>query len=64
MLTVAKLRLADFEKAERQSAETNTNATRGKLTFGEALGIYRQRIEGSVSLSLTSSMNSSLQSEP
>jgi len=50
VLTVAKLRLADFEKSERQNAETNTNATRGKLTFGEALGIYRQRIEGSVGL--------------
>ena len=38
MLTIAKLRLADFEKSERQNAETNANATRGKPTFGEALG--------------------------
>jgi len=32
VLSVAKLRLADLEKFERQSAESHTNATRGKLT--------------------------------
>lgn len=50
MLSVAKLGLADFEKLERQSAETHTNVTRGKLTFGDALEIYRQRINGAVTL--------------
>jgi len=50
VLSVAKLRLGDIEKLERQSAETQTNATRGKLTFGEALEIYRKRINGAVSL--------------
>jgi integrase len=50
VLSVAKLRLADFEKFERQSADTHTNATRGKLTFGEAMEIYRQRINGAVTL--------------
>jgi integrase len=50
VLTTAKLRLGDLEKFERQSAETQTNATRGKLTFGEALEIYRQRINGAVNL--------------
>lgn len=44
VLSVAKLRLSDFEKFERHSAETHNNAARGKLTFGEALEIYRQRI--------------------
>jgi integrase len=50
VLSVAKLRLADFEKFERQTAETHANAKRGKLMFGEALEIYRQRINGSVTL--------------
>ena len=49
-LTVAKLRLADMEKAGRQSAESQTNVTRGKMTFGEVVEIYRQRITGDVSL--------------
>jgi hypothetical protein len=39
VLSVAKLRLADFEKVERQGAESRTNVSRGKLTFGEALEI-------------------------
>jgi hypothetical protein len=42
--------LSDFEKAERQSAETQINARRGKLIFGEVLEIYRHRINGSVTL--------------
>jgi len=50
MLSVAKLRLADFEKVERQNVETHTNVTHGKLTFGDALEIYRQRIKGAVSM--------------
>jgi len=49
-LTVAKLRLADFEKTERQRAESQTNATFGKLNFGEAMDIYKQRIAGDASL--------------
>jgi integrase len=49
-LTVAKLRLADLEKMERQRAESNANVTHGKLTFGEAVKIYRQRISGDVSM--------------
>jgi integrase len=47
-LTVAKLRLADLEKSERQKAESQENVTRGKLSFGEAVAIYRQRIAGDV----------------
>ena len=50
MLSVAKLRLADFEKSERQSTESHANVSRGKLTFGEALEIYRQRINGAVTV--------------
>jgi integrase len=50
VLTVAKLRLADFEKNERQRAESQIDVAHGKLTFGEALAIYHQRILGDVSL--------------
>jgi len=37
VLSVAKLRLADLEKLERQNAETQTKAAHGRLTFGEAV---------------------------
>ena len=50
VLTVAKLRLSDLEKIERQNAESQTDVARGELTFGEALTIYRQRISGDVNL--------------
>jgi integrase len=50
VLTVAKLRLADFEKTERQHAESQTNATHGKLSFEEAMAIYKQRVAGDASL--------------
>lgn len=49
-LSVAKLRLADMEKLERQNAESRTDATQGKLTFGEAVNIYKQRVSGDVSM--------------
>ena len=50
VLSAAKLRQSGFEKVERQGAESRTNVSRGKLTFGEALEIYRQRINGAVTL--------------
>ena len=42
-LTVAKMRLRDFEKAEKEKTATLTGATKGKLTFAQALQIYRER---------------------
>lgn len=42
-LTVAEMRLGDFERAEKKKAATLTGATKGKLTFGQALQIYRDR---------------------
>src|SRR5260221_8576015 len=48
-LSVAKLRLGDLEKMERQRAESRADVTHGKLTFGEAVKIYRQRVSGDVS---------------
>jgi integrase len=49
-ISVAKLRLADLEKEERQKAETQTEAFEGKMTFGEAAQIYLKRVEGDPSL--------------
>jgi integrase len=51
-ITVARLRLVDTEKAERQRAEhlASDAAANGKLTFGDALAIYCRRLEGDLSL--------------
>ena len=49
-LLVAKLRLADLEKADRQIAEHATAFSDGKMTFEDALAIYRQRLQGDASL--------------
>jgi integrase len=49
-ISVAKLRLSDLEKAERQNAEHLTSAVDGKMTFGDAVETYKQRLDGDVSL--------------
>jgi len=49
-VSVAKLRLADLERQERQRAEHQTSVTEGAMTFGDALTIYRQRLTGDASL--------------
>lgn len=49
-LSVAKLRLTDLEKRERQAAENLAAVANGKMTFLDALAIYRPRIEGDASL--------------
>lgn len=49
-ITVAKLRLADLEKAERQMADHATNFDGGKMSFADALAIFRQRVHGDQSL--------------
>src|SRR5882724_10884558 len=49
-ISVAKLRLSDLEKTERQNAEHQTGTVDGKLTFGDAVEIYRQRLKGDISL--------------
>jgi integrase len=46
LLTVAKMRLADMEKTERQTAESQTAVASGKMTFGDALAVYRIRLQG------------------
>jgi hypothetical protein len=49
-LSVARLRLVDMEKLERQNAESRVDVTHGKLTFGKAVKIYNQRVSGDVSM--------------
>ena len=49
-ITVAKLRLADLEKSERQNAEHQIAATDGKLTFSQAAETYKERLKGNASL--------------
>jgi integrase len=50
VLSVAKLRLTDLEKAERQMGEHALAFEGGKMTFADALVIYRQRLHGDASL--------------
>ena len=47
VLSVAKLRLADFERTERGFAEKQTNVAHGRMTFGDAMELYRQQTEAS-----------------
>ena len=44
-IAVAKLRLADLEKDERQNAEHRATVTTGKMTFGDCLALYRERLQ-------------------
>lgn len=50
LVSVAKLRLSDFEKQERQRAESSDGAVRGKMTVGDAIKIHKQRVAGDASL--------------
>ena len=49
-ISVAKLRLSDFHKEERQRADAHKAVARGKMTFGQALETYRERLKGDQSL--------------
>jgi integrase len=44
-ISVAKLRLGDFHKEERQRAASQTAIARGKMTFGDALAAYQQKLQ-------------------
>jgi len=44
-LSVAKLRLGDFLKQENHRVEIVQAASRGRMTFGDAVAIYTKRIE-------------------
>jgi integrase len=49
-ISVAKLRLADLEKQERERAEHQTAVADGTMSFADALAIYKQRLTGNASL--------------
>jgi hypothetical protein len=49
-ISVAKLRLGDFHKEERQRAAAQTAVARGKMTFADALQTYCERLRGNPSL--------------
>jgi integrase len=44
-ISVAKLRLSDFHKEERQRAASQTAVARGVMTFGDALEMFKQRLQ-------------------
>ncbi|HTY88641.1 MAG TPA: hypothetical protein VMB80_14335, partial [Candidatus Acidoferrum sp.] len=50
VLSVAKLRLADFEKLERQRAESSDSVAAGRMYVGDAIEIYQRRVAGDASL--------------
>jgi len=41
VLSVAKLRLADLEKSEREAAESSEAAFKGRMTFGDCVEIFK-----------------------
>lgn len=49
-ISVAKLRLSDFHREERQRASAQKAVARGKMTFADALQTYRERLQGDHSL--------------
>jgi integrase len=50
VVSVAKLRLGDFEKQERQRAESTDAIFQGKMTMASAIAMHRQRVAGDASL--------------
>jgi integrase len=44
-ISVAKLRLGDFHKEERQRASAQAAVARGKMTFGDALAAHQQKLQ-------------------
>src|SRR5205814_8182535 len=44
VFSVAKIRLADLVQEKRKAAEAEKVATNGKMTFGDALALYRQNL--------------------
>lgn len=50
VISVAKLRLGDFEKQERSRSESADTVGRGKMTVADAITTHRQRVAGDASL--------------
>jgi hypothetical protein len=55
-VSVAQLRLNDLIKEERGKLEARAEGTKGRMTFGEALNIYRAQLEGNPALKATSKL--------
>lgn len=49
-LSVAKLRLSDFEKVERQGAENRDSVAAGRMKVTDAIAIHKKRVAGDTSL--------------
>ena len=49
-LSVAKLRLSDFEKTEQQMAQSVDAVASGKMTFGDARAVFQSRMQTSPAL--------------
>ena len=50
VFTAAKLRLSDFVREKRAEYGAEARVEAGKMTFGEALAVYVQRLEGNPDL--------------
>ena len=50
ILSVAKLRLADFVKEEREAAASNDSGSRGIMTFGDCAKLFLAQTEASTLL--------------
>ncbi|MEA3187355.1 MAG: hypothetical protein QOD99_1185 [Chthoniobacter sp.] len=49
-ISVAKLRLVDVVRSERIIAESGEGMKRGRMTFGDAMAVYRERIQSDSNL--------------
>jgi integrase len=49
-ITVAKLRLADLEKSEQQKVNSANAVASGKMTFGDALEVFKTRVQNNPAL--------------
>jgi integrase len=50
VITVDRLRLADIEKSERQRAQSAGAVAAGKMTFGDALEVFKRRVANNPAL--------------
>jgi integrase len=55
-VSVAQLRLSDLVKEERRKLEARAEGTKGRMTFGEVLNLYRAQLEGNPALKSTSKL--------
>src|SRR5438552_16167364 len=46
VISVAKLRLADFIKDKREELGDDSAVLTGKMSVGDAVALYRQRLDG------------------